>query len=102
MKNHSRNNVHDSGGAPSPDDSQDRNRLWLVWTGAAASVGVLSWLLGAPDVFHVIDAWPIALGVCVSILLLPVLLRGVVRIKSDAGDAAGKGCLPAGDVFLRR
>ena len=67
--------------APSPGDSQDRNRLWLVWAGVAVSIGVLSWLLGSLYFLRWIDAWPIALGVGVSILLFPVVLRGVVRIK---------------------
>lgn len=102
MKSPKSINVHDGGRAPSPDDSQNRNRLWPVWAGVAASVGALSWLLGAPNVFHVIAAWPIALGVCVSILLLPVVLRGAVWIKLDAAAAAGRGGVSGGDVFLRR
>ena len=67
--------------APSPHDSQDRNRLWLVWAGVAASVGVLSWVLGSLYILRVIDAWPIAFGVAVSILLFPLVLRGALWIK---------------------
>lgn len=67
--------------APSPGDAQDRNRLWLVWAGIAATIGVLGWLLGSLYVVRLIDAWPIAFGACVSILLFPVVLRGVVWIK---------------------
>ena len=69
------------GRAPSPADAQDRNRLWLFWAGIATAIGVLAWLLGSLYVVRVIDAWPIAFGVCVSILLFPVVLRGVVWIK---------------------
>lgn len=69
------------GRAPSPADAQDRNRLWLYWAGVAAAIGVLAWLLGSLYVVRLIDAWPIAFGVCVSILLFPVVLRGVVWIK---------------------
>jgi rod shape-determining protein MreD len=69
------------GRAPSPADAQDRNRLWLYWAGVAVSIGVFAWLLGSLYVLRVIDAWPIAFGVCVSILLFPVVLRGVVWIK---------------------
>ena len=69
------------GHAPSPGDSQDRNRLWLVWAGVAASVGVLSWLLGSLYILRVIDAWPIAFGAAVSILLFPLVLRAALWIK---------------------
>jgi rod shape-determining protein MreD len=67
------------GRAPSP--GEDRNRLWLFWACVAAAIGVLAWLLGSLYVVRLIDAWPIAFGVCVSILLFPVVLRGVVWIK---------------------
>jgi len=67
--------------APSPADAQDRNRLWLFWACVAAAIGLLAWLLGSLYVVRLIDAWPIAFGACVSILLFPVVLRGVVWIK---------------------
>ena len=67
--------------APWPGDSQDRNRLWLVWAGVAALIGVLSWLLGSLYFLRWIDAWPIAFGALVSILLFPVVLRGLVWLK---------------------
>ena len=67
--------------APSPADSQDRNWLWLVWAGVAASVAVLSWLLGSLYILRVIDAWPIAFSAAVSILLFPLVLRGALWIK---------------------
>ena len=67
--------------APSTGDSQDRNRLWLFWAGVAASVGVLSWLLGSLYILRVIDAWPIAFGAAVSILLFPLVLRLALWIK---------------------
>ncbi len=67
--------------APSAGDSQDRNRLWLVWAGVAASVGVLSWLLGSLYILRVIDAWPIAFGAAVSMMLFPLVLRGALWIK---------------------
>jgi rod shape-determining protein MreD len=69
------------GRAPSPGDAQARNRLWLFWGCVAAAIGLLAWLLGSLYVVQFIDAWPIAFGVGVSILLFPVVLRGVAWIK---------------------
>jgi rod shape-determining protein MreD len=62
-------------------DSQDRKRLWLAWAGLAASVGALSWLLGSLYLVHWLDMWPIAFGTLVSIVIFPVVLRGLVLIK---------------------
>ena len=69
------------GRTPSLADSQDVNRLWLVWAGVAVLIAVISWLLGSLYFLHWIDLWPIALGAGASILLFPVVLRGVVWIK---------------------
>ncbi len=62
-------------------DSQDRNRLWLVWAGVALLIGVLSWLLGSAYFLRWIDPWPIAFGALASILLFPVVLRLLIWIK---------------------
>jgi hypothetical protein len=51
-----------------------------VWAGIAAR-SACSWLLGSLYVVRLIDAWPIAFGACVSILLFPAVLRGVVWMK---------------------
>lgn len=67
--------------APSPGDSQDRYRLWLVWAAVAATIGAIGWMLGSLYVLRVIDAWPLALGACVSILLFPAVLRAIVWLK---------------------
>ncbi len=62
-------------------DSQDRNRLWLVWAGVAVLIGVLSWLLGSAYFVRWIDWWPIAFGAIASTLLFPVVLRVVVWLR---------------------
>jgi rod shape-determining protein MreD len=62
-------------------DSQDRNRLWLVWAGVALLIGVLSWLLGSAYFLRWIDPWPIAFGALASILLFSVVLRLLIWIK---------------------
>jgi rod shape-determining protein MreD len=67
--------------APSPGDSQARNRLWLVWAGVAATIGVFGWVLGSIYAVRLIDAWPLAFGASVSILLFPLILRAAVWIK---------------------
>lgn len=62
-------------------DSQDRNRLWVVWAGVAVSIGVLSWLLGSLYFLLWIHVWPIAFGALASILLFPAVLHGLLWIK---------------------
>ncbi|MGD9501260.1 MAG: hypothetical protein AB7V40_02090 [Methyloceanibacter sp.] len=79
------------------------NGHWLfpVWAGVAAFAGMLGWRLGALDVSGLNAALPIAFGAFVPVLLVPLVLRGIVWIKSDAAAAAaGKG--GATGVFLRR
>ncbi len=73
--------AHIGGRALSLNDSQDPNRLWLVWAGVAGLVGALSWLLGSLYLVHWLDVWPIAFGTLVSILIFPVILRGLVLLK---------------------
>jgi len=69
------------GRAPSLADSPDPNRLWLIWAGVAACVGALSWLLSSLYLVSWLDPWPIAFGTLVSILIFPVVMRGLVVLN---------------------
>jgi cell shape-determining protein MreD len=62
-------------------DRQDRNSLWVVWAGVAVLIGVLSFVLGSLYFLRWIDPWPIAVGALASILIFPLVLRLVIRIK---------------------
>jgi len=66
------------GRAPSLAESRGPNRLWLVWTGVAASLGALSWLLASLYMVQWLDPWPFAFGTLVSVLIFPLLLRLLV------------------------
>ena len=73
------------GGRTAPlASSQDRNRLWLVWAGVAVLVGALTWLLASLFLVRWLDLWPIAFGTLVSILIFPLVLRGLVLLKGGA------------------
>ena len=68
-------------GGRTPLDSQDPNRLWLNWAGVASGVGALTWLLGSLYLVHWLNPWPIAFGTLVSILIFPVIMRGLVLLN---------------------
>jgi rod shape-determining protein MreD len=80
--------------APSPNDAQDRNRLWFMWGMVAALIACLGWLLASLYFLRWIDWWPIAFGALASVALFPVVLRGVLwiasgRLKSGGGMLYG-------------
>jgi rod shape-determining protein MreD len=55
--------------------------LWISWSALAVTLGLLGWLLGSLYFFRWIDWWPILFGTLASIVLFPVVLRGLVWIK---------------------
>lgn len=55
--------------------------LWFVWSALALTLGVLGWLLGSLYFFRWIDWWPILFGTLTSIMLFPIVLRGLVWIR---------------------
>jgi hypothetical protein len=55
--------------------------LWLIWSALALALGVLGWLLGSLYFFRWIDWWPILFGTLASIMLFPIVLRGLVWIR---------------------
>jgi rod shape-determining protein MreD len=75
---------------------EDRNlsnlsTLWLVWIGLVTGLSVLGWLIASAYFFRWIDWWPIVFGALASIVLFPVVLRGLVWIKRgslESGQAA--------------
>ena len=69
------------GRVPSHTDGRDVSRLWLAWTGVAALVALLGWLLASLYFLRWIDWWPIAFGALASIVLFPVVLNGILWIR---------------------
>jgi rod shape-determining protein MreD len=69
------------GRVPSHTDGRDVSRLWLAWTGVAALVALLGWLLASLYFLRWIDWWPIAFGGLASIVLFPVVLNGILWIR---------------------
>jgi rod shape-determining protein MreD len=70
------------GGRVTPaTDRQDLNRLWLVWGGVAVLIGVLGWGLASLYFLRWIHWWPIAFGALVSVIIFPVVLRGLHWIR---------------------
>jgi rod shape-determining protein MreD len=69
------------GRAPPLGDGQDLNRLWLVWGGVAGVVASFGWLLASLYFLRWIDWWPIAFGALASIVLFPVVLRGLLWVR---------------------
>jgi rod shape-determining protein MreD len=69
------------GRVPSHTDGRDVSRLWLAWTGVAALVALLGWLLASFYFLRWIDWWPIAFGALASIVLFPVVLHGILWIR---------------------
>ena len=69
------------GRVPSHTDGRDVSRLWLAWTGVAALVALLGWLLASLYFLRWIDWWPIAVGALASIVLFPVVLNGILWIR---------------------
>jgi rod shape-determining protein MreD len=55
--------------------------LWISWSALAVALGLLGWLLGSLYFFRWIDWWPILFGTLASIVLFPVVLRGLAWIK---------------------
>jgi rod shape-determining protein MreD len=62
-------------------EPRDLLPLWLVWSALALALGLLGWLLGSLYFFRWIDWWPILFGTLTSIVLFPVVLRGLVWIR---------------------
>jgi rod shape-determining protein MreD len=73
--------AHIGGYALQLSESQGRNRLWLIWAGVAVLVGALTWLFASLFLVRWLDLWPIAFGTLVSILIFPLVLRGIVLLK---------------------
>ena len=69
------------GRAPPLVDGQDQNRLWLVWIAVAGIVASFGWLLASLYFLRWIDWWPIAFGAIASIVLFPIVLRGLLWIR---------------------
>jgi rod shape-determining protein MreD len=55
--------------------------LWVFWSAVAAGLALLGWLLASTYYMRWIDGWPILFGAMTSILLFPVVLRGLNWIR---------------------
>jgi rod shape-determining protein MreD len=62
------------------DDGRSLAPIWLAWAGLAAFLGLAGWLLASLFYARWLSAWPIGFGVLASILLFPVVLRGVAWV----------------------
>ena len=62
-------------------EPRDLAPLWLIWSTLALTLGLLGWLLGSLYFFRWIDWWPILFGTLTSIMLFPIVLRGLVWIR---------------------
>jgi len=62
-------------------EPRDLAPLWLIWSVLALTLGLLGWLLGSLYFFRWIDWWPILFGTLASIMLFPIVLRGLVWIR---------------------
>jgi rod shape-determining protein MreD len=78
------------GGRVAPaTDRQEVNRLWLVWGGVALLIGFVGWGLASLYFLRWFDWWPITFGVLVSVILFPVVLRGLHWIRRGSLKSGG-------------
>jgi rod shape-determining protein MreD len=55
--------------------------LWLSWTLLAPVLAIFGWLLASAFFLRWVDWWPIAFGVVASVVLFPVVLKGLLWIE---------------------
>jgi rod shape-determining protein MreD len=55
--------------------------LWLIWTALAPGLALFGWLLASAFFLRWVDWWPIAVGAAASVVLFPVVLKGLLWIE---------------------
>jgi rod shape-determining protein MreD len=55
--------------------------LWLFWACLAPGLALLGWLLASAYFLRWVDWWPIAVGAAASVVLFPVVVKGLRWIE---------------------
>ena len=64
---------------------RERRDLWIqwpIWTALVSVLGLFGWFLASLYYLRWIDWWPIVFGVVTAILLFPVVLYGLLWVRS--------------------